>query len=107
MAMNWNTLLSCMLPSFGRGWTVRLWSRHGVPSTPRRRGLSVWCLLTFVGVQETLQAQVVIPLDCELFVLLVECGQRDVLTTDKITAPLLNTQVVVTKVEGIEKRFTT
>lgn len=45
-----------------------------------------------------MQAQVVVPLNGESFVLLVERGQRDVLTTDKVAAPLLDTQVVVAKV---------
>jgi hypothetical protein len=51
-----------------------------------------------VGVQETLQAQIIVPLDGESFVLLMERAQREVLITDKVAAPLLNAQVVVPKV---------
>jgi hypothetical protein len=58
----------------------------------------VWNLLPLVGVQETLHAQVVVPLDGEAFVLFVQRGQRNVVTADKIAAPLLDTEVVIAEV---------
>nr|WP_263351313.1 hypothetical protein [Acidicapsa acidisoli] len=72
---------------------MRLWSGRGFPSAPRRNGLSASALLVLVGVQEALQAQVVVPLDGESLMLLVQGGQRDVSTADEIATPLLNAEV--------------
>ena len=76
-----------------------MWSEHDALCPLRcGNGLGAWGLLPLEGFGEALQTQVVVPLLGELLVLLVQAGKVNVVAALDGAAPLLDSEIVITKI---------
>src|ERR1700723_438174 len=106
MAMYWNALESCMMPSLGlvmlRGCEVV--GRTGYPvSAPwaGKLGLSAYVFVRIEDFGKSLKAQVVVPCLRKADMLLVQLEEIHIVVADDVAAPLLNGDVIVAPIPRV------